>query len=131
MEGIFRSVNLGHYDCCVSIRPRQRIDNQYETAAYGGQVRTIHNGARDRQRALLICPLERHGGQTFFHVAAARPRHLVPSIHEHGSHGLETRCDESCILTIIDPNDGTGGSQEHVEVAEYREIVFETWTERV
>ena len=63
-------------------------------------------------------------------MAAARRRHLVPLIHEHGSQCLETRCDESCILATVDPNDGTGGSQEHAEVAIYREIVFEESTSR-
>jgi hypothetical protein len=66
----------------------------------------------------------------FFHVAAARQRHLVLLIHEHGSQCLETRCDESYILTIVDPNDGTGGSQEHAEAAVYREIAFEKSTSR-
>jgi hypothetical protein len=64
----------------------------------------------------------------FFHVAAARRRHLVPSIQEHASQCLETRCDESCILATVDPNDGTGGSQEHAEVAAYHEIAFEKST---
>ena len=47
----------------------------------------IHKRAGDRQRAWLICPLERRGGQTF-HVAAAHRRHLVTSIHGYASQAV-------------------------------------------
>jgi hypothetical protein len=43
---------------------------------------------------------------------------------------LKPRYDEPYILTIVDSNDGTGGSQEHAEVAEYCEIAYETSTYR-
>jgi hypothetical protein len=70
-------------------------------------------------------------GKHFFHMAAARRRQLVPSTRENMARCVfETRCDESCIPTIVDPNDATDGSQEHAGVAVYREIVFETSTYR-
>jgi hypothetical protein len=92
--------------------------------------RTIHNGAWDRQRAIANLPSRTPWRANFFTwlqlvgvTWCHRSMNMARTI-------LKPRYDEPYILTIVDSNDGTGGSQEHAEVAEYCEIAYETSTYR-
>jgi hypothetical protein len=92
--------------------------------------RTIHNGGRDRQRAIANLPSRTPWRANFFtwlQLAGVTWCHQSMNMARTV---LKPRYDESCILTILDSNDGTGGSQEHAEAAEYCEIAYETSTYR-